>query len=341
MTTTINYKKWVWLIHGLFWALLFLLSVLIFHVILDNAKVAFVASFINTSGWMILVYGHFLYLVPRFFEQKRYYFYAIGLVLLLVVSSSWRFFIGRALVIELGWNFGNEFTPTYWGAMLIGGMFILLISIPLRLIENWIKRKELEKELKTQQLEAELRFLKAQVNPHFLFNALNNIYSLSFMESKKTPEMILKLSDMMSYMLYDCKGEKVRLSSELEYLKNYIALQQLKKDGEQRIEMQVEGSVSSVMITPMLFIPFYENAFKHGNLEDTERGWLKSSFVVENGNIHFNIKNNLLTEKRKAKQGGVGLENVRKRLELLYPEKHTLKIEKTEDVFEVQLKIDL
>ncbi|MEZ4930618.1 MAG: histidine kinase [Saprospiraceae bacterium] len=149
----------------------------------------------------------------------------------------------------------------------------------------------METEFRTHQLEAELRFLKAQVNPHFLFNALNNIYSLSFTESKKAPEMILKLSDMMSYMLYDCKSEQVKLSAEINYLKNYIDLQQLKKEGELNIDFNIKGNVSNAFISPMLFIPFFENAFKHGNLEDTENGWLKSKLKMENGILDFHIAN--------------------------------------------------
>lgn len=305
----------------------------------QSSKITWVATLMNTIGLMILVYCNFWYLIPKFFERKKFGLYAFWLLALLFVTASLRFFGGWGLVEALGWDIQEKFTPRYFTSMVIGASFILLLSIPLRLIENWFKRQELEKELKETQLEAELRFLKAQVNPHFLFNALNNIYSLSFTQSKKTPEMILKLSDMMSYMLYDCKNEQVPLSSEIDYLNNYIALQQLKKDGEQNIDFQILGNTSGIQITPMLFIPFFENAFKHGNLDDLEKGWLKSQLQIDHEGIQFSISNSLPLEKRKNKQGGVGLENIRRRLDLLYPDKHELIIEKKNFVFSVVLKI--
>ena len=133
--------------------------------------------------------------------------------------------------------------------------------------------------------------------------------------------------------------EMVKVSSEVDYLRNYIDLQQLKKDGEQNIDFEVKGELSGTLITPMLFIPFFENAFKHGNLDDTINGWVKSSLQVAQDQISFSISNSLSQGKRKEKQGGVGLENIRKRLELLYPNQHVLDIEKQAKTFNVHLKI--
>jgi LytS/YehU family sensor histidine kinase len=226
--------------------------------------------------------------------------------------------------------------------MIFGGAFLLFLSLPLRLINNWFKKQELEQALKTLQLEAELRFLKAQVNPHFLFNALNNIYALSFTESKQAPSMILKLSEMMSYMLYDCKSELVPLQSEIAYLHNVLALQQLKKEGEMQVEFHVSKDIQPQQITPMLFIPFFENAFKHGNLEDIKNGWLKAQLYEERGKIHFSISNSYLErDPKEVAKGGVGLTNIRQRLTLLYPNKHSLTMRQTQGVFTAQLQLEL
>lgn len=341
MTTKPRYLKWIWATHLLFWLLLAFLLVLVFEAVLQTREQVFTASAVNLAGFGLLVYGHLFFLLPRYFDRKNYLRYGIGLLLLLLLTTMLRFLVGKELVAELELGIDSVFTPQYFGSMMVGGTFFLLISIPLRLIDNWFKKRELEKELKTHQLEAELRFLKAQVNPHFLFNALNNIYALSFTESKKTPEMILKLSDMMSYMLYECKSEKVKLTSEIAYLENYIALQQLKKDGEFNIKFDISGDVSNVYITPMLFIPFFENAFKHGNLEDTGNAWLESTLRMENGNLYFRIANTMRNENIETQKGGVGLENIRKRLRFLFPQKHELKIEKKENIFSVNLKINL
>ena len=341
MAEKVNFKMWTILIHGLFWLMLTSVMLLVFNGLLGSIEMAFLAVIINLAGFLILVYGHLKVLLPLFFDRKKYVQYGLGLLVLLIATSLFRFFVGWSMVNTTAIGLGEQFKPSFFGSMMVSGGFIIMMSIPLQLIDNWFKKQALEKELKTHQLEAELRFLKAQVNPHFLFNALNNIYSLSFTESKKTPEMILKLSDMMSYMLYDCKSEQVLLSAEISYLKNYIALQQLKKDGEYNIEFDVKGDHTSVMITPMLFIPFFENAFKHGNLDDIEHGWLKSELVLEREHLIFNISNTVRKERQRSEKGGVGLENIRERLRLLFPARHVLNIENIQGIYSVHLQINL
>jgi len=341
MISVMKANKRLLAIHLSFWALLAVILILVFRGILRDVDAAIMASGVNILGFSLLIYGHLLFLIPKYFERKKYGIYGMGLLLLLFLTSCIRYYIGWGLVSIHSPQLEVYFTPSYFGNMLFSGLFFIMISIPLKLVNDWFKKQELEKELKTHQLEAELRFLKAQVNPHFLFNALNNIYALSFTESKKAPEMILKLSDMMSYMLYDCKSEKVKLTSEIAYLKNYIDLQQLKKDGEFNIDFKSEGHLSNVMITPMLFIPFFENAFKHGNLSDIKKGWLKSILTVEDKALDFMITNSLSTEEPKSKKGGIGLTNIRKRLALLFPDRHQLDIMKTDEVFSVHLKLHL
>ncbi|MFK8005604.1 MAG: sensor histidine kinase [Saprospiraceae bacterium] len=336
-----KYKKWIQLGHLLFWVLFGGIMLIVFNGFVGGYLNALAPTLVNLTGLMILTYVHLWYLLPQFFHKKKYVAYGISVFVILLLTTLFRFIVGWEIVRILGWEMSNEFTPNYFVGMMVTGLFIILITLPLRLIENYFKKEELEKELKTQQLEAELRFLKAQVNPHFLFNALNNIYSLSFTNSSQTPEMILKLSDMMSYMLYDCKTEQVKLTNEINYLHNFIALQQLKKEGELNVQFLTRGDFSGIQITPMLFIPFFENAFKHGNMEDTQKGWLKSEMKIENGKLFFRIKNTIQREKSKSEKGGVGLENVRARLTLLYPDRHKLKVEKMGNVFNVEIEIRL
>lgn len=335
-----KYKKWIYLGHLLFWLIFGTIMLFLFNGIIGGYWKAVVPTIINLTGLIILTYVHLWYLLPRFFHKEKHLIYGVLVFVILLLTTIFRFVIGWGIVSILGWEVVSKFDPNYFVGMMLTGLFILLITFPLQLIENYFKKEELEQKLKTQQLEAELRFLKAQVNPHFLFNALNNIYSLSFTNSSKAPEMILKLSDMMSYMLYDCKTENVPLSNEIEYLHNYIAMQQLKKEGELNINFKTSGDFSSVKITPMLFIPFFENVFKHGNLEDTKNGWLKSELKMENDHLFFSIKNTSPKEKQQKEKGGVGLENIRERLELIYPNRHNLKIEKKEDFFAVELEIE-
>ncbi|MFK7773896.1 MAG: sensor histidine kinase [Saprospiraceae bacterium] len=336
-----QYKKWIQLGHLLFWVLFGGIMLIIYSGFVGGYLKALAPTLVNLTGLIILTYVHLWYLLPQFFDKKNYLVYGVLVFILLLLTTLFRFIVGWEIVRILGWELADKFTPDYFVGMIVTGLFLVLITIPLRLIENYFKKEELEQELKTQQLEAELRFLKAQVNPHFLFNALNNIYSLSFTNSSQTPEMILKLSDMMSYMLYDCKTEKVKLTNEINYLHNFIALQQLKKEGELNIEFLTKGDFSGIHITPMLFIPFFENAFKHGNLEDIQDGWLKSEMKVESGKLFFSIKNTTQKEKPKSEKGGVGLENVRARLNLLYPNRHKLEVGKKEGIFEVEIEVQL
>ena len=298
-------------------------------------------SLLNLAGHLILVYGNLNVLIPRLYKKRKFILYALFLIGLLVATTLFRYFVGWESVQILGWGVEFFYRPNLIGGFFFGGLWVLLLSVPLGLIDNYYRRQELEQELKTQQLEAELRFLKAQVNPHFLFNALNNIYSLSFTNSEKTPEMILKLSDMMSYMLYDCKEEQVPLTSEIQYLRNFIDLQQLKKDGEYQIDFEVKGDPEGMKIVPMLFIPFFENAFKHGNLDELSEGWLKAQMEITPGRrIRFEIQNSRDPNKPNEKKGGVGLKNIRDRLSLLFPEKHQLKVTSGQNTFRIQMEIE-
>ena len=342
MISPTTYKRWVWLVHVLFWCLYLTLSGLIFNRIFERPDQALMTSTVNLVGMLILVYTNLEVLVPSYFLKKKYWEFGIWLLVLLIATTLFRFWTTVLMIQWMDWEemFKHLGINLYVG-IVFGGIFVLMLSIPLYLIDNWLRRTELETELDTQQLKAELRFLKAQVNPHFLFNALNNIYSLSFTQSDKAPEMILKLSDMMSYMLYECKDEQVRLSSEIGYLKNFIDLQQLKKDGEQQIAFDVAGPLEGVLIPPMLLIPFFENAFKHGNVDDTQTGYLRSKLEVLDQELRFDIHNSIDPSRTKPPAGGVGLSNVKDRLKLLFPDRHVLTIDAAPTSYSLHLEIDL
>ena len=340
MNTLSNKRNLSHLIHLLFWLLLGGILLAVYQEFVGGWKAALVPTLINLAGLIALAYIHTGVLIPRYFNSKKYGRYIVLLLICLLLTSTFRFFVGLKTITWLGWDLKDQFGPNYFVGMLLSGGFVVLISIPLRLIDSYFKKAELEKALTNQQLEAELRFLKAQVNPHFLFNVLNNIYSLSFTQSPLAPEMILKLSGMMSYMLYDCKTDQVKLSDEVQYLENFIALHQLKKEGDMNVVFETQGDLSRISITPMLFIPFFENAFKHGNLEDLQNGWLKSTLSVENGLLSFCIQNSFSKSSPVYAQGGVGLENTKQRLALLYPDQHQFSISTDDHIFNVALALE-
>ncbi len=220
-------------------------------------------------------------------------------------------------------------------------MIISLIGSSLFAIAGFAASKEKEMaQLKSEKLKAEMDFLKSQTNPHFLFNALNNIYTLSVIKSDRTPENLLKLSDMLRYMLYDCKADRVPLKKELEYIDNFVALNQLKDSQGLNIKIKLDRSQPNLMVAPLIFIPFIENAFKHSKIEDLEKGWIEIELNIIDTVIHFNVRNSI-PEKAYTKDtiGGIGLKNVKRQLELIYPEKHSLDILRKDSVFEIILKI--
>ena len=187
---------------------------------------------------------------------------------------------------------------------------------------------------------AELQLLKAQIHPHFLFNTLNNIYSFSLDQSPKTPALILKLSSLLSYMLYECKTEEVRLEKEVEIMKNYIGLERERYGNKIEISWSVEGDIKDKFISPLLMLPFLENAFKHGTSEQIEKAWLGVDISVANDILKCKITNSK-NEYRLYNHNGIGINNVKKRLHFIYPGKHDLKINDEGDFFVVSLMVNL
>ncbi|MCG8309756.1 MAG: histidine kinase, partial [Cytophagales bacterium] len=219
---------------------------------------------------------------------------------------------------------------------------IYFLSTAFKTSQIALQREREASELKSENLNSELKFLRSQINPHFLFNALNNIYSLSVIRSEKTPDNILKLSGMLRYIIYDCNSDRVPLEKEINYINNYIDLQKLKDDQITNIDVDFGRADPKSMIAPMIFIPFIENSFKHSKIEDVELGWIKISIESANNHLLFRVENSLPKEHyTKDKVGGVGLENVKRRLELLYPNAHRLRINTTEDKFQVELEVTL
>jgi len=242
-----------------------------------------------------------------------------------------------------------------------GGKFSFTIFPPSRIFINFllltityfvatffegfifIRKKEEEVILnKSENLETELKLLKSQINPHFLFNALNNIYALSAISTTKTQESIIYLSGMLRYVLYECEQKLVPLEKEILYIENYIKLFCLKSSKKFPINLYIDSQNSSVLVAPMLFLPYVENAFKHSNIERGKDSFISIEIKTTDNTIDFLIKNSTPVQKtQKDDIGGIGLINVKKRLSILYPDKHTLDIQEKNNTFSVKLTIQL
>lgn len=291
---------------------------------------------------IILVYFHLYVLLPHFFDKKKYVWYGILLLLALSISVSMKVGIDEVLLELTDFNgplkgYRDGTIPLASG--FVGSLVFLFITTPVRWMDEYYKRKELQQEFQMHRLEAELRFLKTQVNPHFLFNTLNNLYSLAYIGSEHTAPTIMKLSEMMRYMLYESDSEQVPLEKEINYLNNFIELQKLKTEEEQKIFFRVEGDPTGLRIPPLLFVPLFENAFKHGNLEDG--GWLKSKLKIKENVLTFSMENSFSEQQKKDDVGGIGLENVKKRLALLFPQKHEFQTKSIGNTFAVDMVCEI
>lgn len=282
-----------------------------------------------------LVYVNLRVLIPRFLDQGKYLKYFLSILLLLVAT-----YAIHELTFEVMFPLmDSEFymvSFTEWQVLVSIFLIYLILTTLIKLSKSWYTLQQVEKE----KLSLELNSLKTQINPHFLFNSLNSIYSQALAKSDQTSETVLELSNLLRYMLYEVEEDKVPLVKEVEMLENYIELQKLRLEDGSKVAFAVEGDLENVVIAPLLLFPLVENAFKHGKKDDSELSLIDIKLKVDQA-ISFSIKNKLgqIDDMEKGKYGGIGLENVKRRLELIYPDGHELEILKTETEFQVNLTL--
>lgn len=222
---------------------------------------------------------------------------------------------------------------------VFAALLMLFMSGFIKIAQAWFKSEQQREALKLENLNAELKFLKSQINPHFLFNCLNTIYSLAHKHSAQTEHAIIKLSTIMRYMIYESNEDKVQLQQELQYLEDYIDIQRLRLPEDIVVDYAVQGNPAGLRIEPMLLVPFVENAFKHG-ISYAEPSFIAIAVAIEKNQVQLVVENAVFKQ-RVAEKGGIGLQNVKKRLNLLYTEDHELEITEAENQFIVDLKIVL
>ena len=327
--------------HTLFWLFTVIFTCFIEYSIV-HAEIWSILTkqIINVFFYAILVYFNIYFLVPNYFQDKRYPTYFILLIFSVII-------ITPIYLLTLYFKFYNDpiarlnlLNLQYYYYLF--NFFIIGSSTVFVIIKDWILQKREKKELEKRNIQTELNFLKTQINPHFLFNTLNSLYALTLKKSDNAPEIVIKLSEMMRYMLYECNEKKVPLTNELNYLQNYIALEKLRQTQNVDIQFIVEGKVEDQMIAPLIFISFLENSFKHGLTNKLNTGFVHVYFKIDTEIIHCTIENSkpdIIPISSIDKNGGIGLENVKKRLELIYPSHHSLSIKQTNETFKVDLDI--
>ena len=303
----------------------------------DILVIFVIYPFINIG----LFYLNYLVFIPLFFNKRRYGYYVLFIALIVVIFGFGKY--GIALLFKQYVLVHNNGKVIGFGAYFLqtvfSSLFFIFLSALLKFAIDWFVNDRVQRDLQNQRLTAELAFLKSQINPHFLFNSLNSIYSLAYQRSETTPGAILKLSEIMRYMLYECNDNKVDLSKELQYLENYIELQKIRFSNKAFINFNIRGKVANQQIVPLLLIAFIENAFKHGVANDPLRP-IRLLIDVDDAHLHFYVQNKKHNNNR-DEAGGIGLNNVRRRLNLLYPGKHNLEIRDETENYTVELSLIL
>jgi len=291
---------------------------------------------------LLVFYSNYFFVLPTWFRAKKFAGLWLAWICLLVLGIGLRYTIEEVLYMKwFGIRNYNEATPASYyifDNLYFIGIYIVMSTV-FWTVDFWITTEKEKNHLQQEKFNAEMSMLRNQVNPHFLFNTLNNIYSLSYSKSDKAPESILKLSELMRYMLKDSAAGKVMLSRELDYIRNFIDLQQLRYNDPSVIVLSLSSDDESYMIAPLLLIPFVENGFKHGNLNDETRP-LRISITALSGRLHLRVQNSK-TKGNKDESSGIGLDNVRKRLDLLYPGNYTLSVQETREEYICELDLNL
>lgn len=219
--------------------------------------------------------------------------------------------------------------------------FVYLVSTSFTLAQNWLSAERRSEEIEHEKINTELSFLKSQINPHFFFNTLNNIYALAVTDSNQTAAAIMKLSSIMRYVISDTNGHSVELKNEVEFIKNYIDLQLFRLTDKVDVDFAYEGDIEDKIIVPLLFMPFVENAFKYG-VSTKEKTTISILLKVAGNNLSFKVVNTIFNHKGVLTEAnGIGIQNVKRRLQLIYPNNHTLQVGKQNNQFHVELNINL
>ena len=335
--------------HVLFWACYISLPLLLMHnpAPTDNTKlptlntnnlpdqyfypVFFAINFLS----ILLFYANTELLMPRFLSKKKGLIYASGVICVLMVALVINYYF-RSWIVGTPPRTFVTLTTFYLFMSVIG------ISTCYRLLTDYQRDQRLQTEREKIRLQAELSFLRSQISPHFMFNLMNSLAALARKKSDLLEPMIVKMSDLLRYMLYDSDETRVPLDKEINYLKSYVDLQKLRFGNHVKVEMEVETPANGIALEPMLLIPFVENAFKHGT------GYLREPFIqislkTEGKKLFFVVKNRFNPESKETKDSnsGIGLANVRRRLELMYEENHALLVHTKKDLFITELTIDL
>lgn len=333
-----NNRKLLYITHISFWLIYLTISIWVFSNFL-SLKASVFRSFANGIPLFILVYIN-LWNINTFFEKKKVIQSILVAILLIIVFIPIRFYINTLSFFNTDFGFENKKETLIIGIATTNLLMIIFSSFYQVLVNRFEKNKKQSKEIQVYQ-SAQLSYLRSQINPHFLFNTLNNIYSLALIKSDKTPKMVLKLADILRYVVYQKDDKKVLLNDEIKLIHHFIDLTKLKFEAEPNIKLSISGDINNIEIEPMILIPIIENCFKHCDIETNENGFINIDLSLKQNTLIFtteNSKNDSLQQKDTV--GGVGLENIQRRLELTYKDAFNFDYTDEKTTFKVILKLN-
>lgn len=289
--------------------------------------------------------------IPKYLFTNHYIRFAFSLLLPLVAASFIMHYLKIFIIYPVyppDYDWQYLLTPYNLMKEIVDINTLMVLPVMAKIFKNYYKNKQTAETLAKEKLQAELKFLKSQIHPHFLFNTLNSLYSLTLKKSDSAPEVVLKISNLMRYILHEANENIVPLTKEIDYIKNYIDLEKLRYQNRLDISFNVYGEVSGVMIAPMMILPFVENCFKHGVSKDTESTWVTIEISVKGDYFILKVENSIPENTgfpgapmNKPPASGIGLRNVERRLDLIYKDRYDLKITNDEYSYHIQLRIDL
>ena len=331
-------RKWYhiifWISYTLFWYLVFL-SLGAY----EMSWMDIPSNLMYLSVHAGITYLNFYVLMPRYLHKKRYWTYALMLIGSMFLFAS---FITLYFLLIYRPSDVLGYIAATADSSLGSVSTTLLVTMVIKIVREWRKSQKRNQNLKQENIETELKLLKAQLNPHFMFNAINNIYFLIRKNPDLAEKSLASFSDMLRYQLYECNDQAVLLSKEIEHTSNFIKLAKLRKGEKLEMRFEIQEDLDHVLIAPFLLFPLVENAFKHASSKAVEKEWIHIQVAKEEELLHISV-NNSQTKAPKSKEvlsyGGIGLTNLKRRLSLSYPDNHQLEISDKEESFEVSMKV--
>jgi sensor histidine kinase YesM len=329
--------------HILFWVVSYYILLRFFVGSGQIQRIDYIYTALFHINLIIGVYVNLIILIPKLLGKRKFVFYGISLLLVIAGSAELNivFFDKLVDLVLPGYYFISyyEFTDSLKFVVIYIGITSLI-----KLSKSWFELLKINKlfaELQKEKTEAELKALKGQINPHFLFNSLNVLYSLAIKKSGESAEVIIQLSDILRYVIYDSNKDDVNLKDEIKLITDYLSIQKYRIDSDSKVDFKVDVRDDDLKIAPMLFLPLVENSFKHGIKGDIVKTYVDIELTADRHEIHFEIKNNKGASENLAviNEGGVGLTNIRNRLKLIYPERHNFDITENDNFFQVKLII--